>query len=338
VLIAVWDHRAMSERTPEDRELLETVGLELYDLVVQERGMLEDDARLAVEPTRAALALLADLGLVRRDGERWLGVDPGALQGQLVAPLSLEGARLLEESSHWARDVSVLAQSWRRAPATESTGPFHYLHSGPAIAAFITALMSDVTTELLTAQPQVDRDLDAGLRHSTAVEKELLARGVAIRTLYQHSARRNIATQAYAAELAGFGGEVRTLDEFFNRMIVADRRIAIIPAADDHTTALAVREPTVVAYLVDVFERSWSRGRPFGITGPDASRSIAAEQRAMTMRMLVDGQPDPTAAKRLGVSARTYAGYVSDLKREFDVETRFQLGYVLGRTPDVIEP
>lgn len=326
----------MTERSPEDRALLETTGLELYELAVQEGGLRHDDPRLAAGPMAAALTLLDSLGLLREAEGRWLAVDPGALQAQVVAPLSQQGARLLEESSQWARDFAALSQSWRRAPVSESHGPFHYLHDERAIGSFITSLIADVTTELLTAQPQVDRDT-AGLRHSTTVERELLERGVSIRTLYQHSARRNVATQAYAADLAEYGGEIRTLDEFFNRMIVADRRIAIIPAADNHTSALAVREPTVVAYLVDVFERSWSRGRPFGASGPATSRGIAAEQRAMTMRMLVDGQPDPTAAKRLGVSARTYAGYVADLKREFDVETRFQLGYVLGQNPDSLE-
>jgi hypothetical protein len=37
------------------------------------------------------------------------------------------------------------------------------------------------------------------------------------------------------------------------------------------------------------------------------------------------------SAKRLGVSPRTYAGYVADLKDEFDAETRFQLGYTIGK-------
>ena len=39
---------------------------------------------------------------------------------------------------------------------------------------------------------------------------------------------------------------------------------------------------------------------------------------------------DPVSAKRLGVSARTYAGYVADLKEEYDADTRFQLGYTMG--------
>ena len=59
-------------------------------------------------------------------------------------------------------------------------------------------------------------------------------------------------------------------------------------------------------------------------------KDIAAEQRAMTIRMLIEGHADPVSAKRLGVSPRTYAGYVADLKQEYEAETRFQLGYTMG--------
>ena len=86
-----------------------------------------------------------------------------------------------------------------------------------------------------------------------------------------------------------------------------------------------------MAYLVDVFMRSWERARPFTSRDVSVVKQIAGEQRAMTMRMLVEGYSDPASAKRLGVSPRTYAGYVADLKEEFEAETRFQLGYTLGR-------
>lgn len=114
-------------------------------------------------------------------------------------------------------------------------------------------------------------------------------------------------TREYAAAVAELGGEVRTLDEFFNRMIVVDRRVAVIPAPDDLSVALTIREPTVVAYLVDVFLRAWERARPFSSRDDKAMRQIAEEQRAMTMRMLIEGHSDPVSAKRLGVSPRTYA-------------------------------
>jgi hypothetical protein len=62
-----------------------------------------------------------------------------------------------------------------------------------------------------------------------------------------------------------------------------------------------------------------------------AMSGIAGEQRAMTIRMLIEGHADPVSAKRLGVSARTYAGYVADLKEEYEADTRFQLGYTMGK-------
>ena len=54
----------------------------------------------------------------------------------------------------------------------------------------------------------------------------------------------------------------------------------------------------------------------------------------MTIRMLIEGHADPTSAKRLGVSPRTYAGYVADLKEEYEAQTRFQLGYAMGQQGD----
>ena len=33
----------------------------------------------------------------------------------------------------------------------------------------------------------------------------------------------------------------------------------------------------------------------------------------------------------VGVSTRTYAGYVASLKATYNVETRFQLGYAIGQ-------
>jgi hypothetical protein len=152
-----------------------------------------------------------------------------------------------------------------------------------------------------------------------------------MRTLYQHSSRRSSVTHKYVAAVTARGAEVRTLDEFFKRIIVVDRRIAVIPNRDEVSVAVVVREPAVVAFFVDVFERAWERGRPFTNKETTLLKDIAAEQRAMTMRMLIEGHSDPVSAKRLGVSPRTYAGYVADLKTDYDAQTRFQLGYTMGR-------
>jgi hypothetical protein len=314
----------------EERARFEGESLPLYEELAAEGSFPADDARIA--DNRPAFDALTAMGLVHFEEEtnRWIPDDPTGAQARVVTPMSSEGTRLLDESSQWARNFGTLTQAWRKSAVGKESGPFTYVR-GLSIGEYITGLVNEAQEELLTAQPQTGRDTGEALEHATEVERMLLARGVRLLTLYQHSARRSTATRDYVAAVTEAGGEVRTLDEFFNRMIVIDRRVAIIPSPGGTSVALAIREPTVVAYLVDVFMRSWERARAFTARDATVMRHIAREQRAMTMRMLIEGHSDPVSAKRLGVSPRTYAGYVADLKEEFDSETRFQLGYTIGQ-------
>jgi hypothetical protein len=322
----------MDTYEPGDRALFESEATELYEEIASSGGISAGDTRIVEGGDQhAAFTQLVQMGLVvlSPDADRWEAEDPSAVQSRVISPLSSEGARLLNESSQWAHAFGVLNQSWRRIPQSSTHGPFTYLQPD-AIEPYLASLVAECEEEALTAQPQALRDLRM-LPTTVLRDTALLERGAKIKTLYQHSARRNSVTRQYVAAVTDLGGEVRTLDEFFNRMIVIDRRVAVIPSRDTHRVALAVREPGVVAYLVDIFERSWERARPFTNRETSVMKDIAAEQRSMTMRMLIEGHSDPVSAKRLGVSPRTYAGYVADLKEEFDAETRFQLGHTIGR-------
>ncbi len=319
----------MNSHGPDERVLFEAESISLYKEIVEAGGITPSDVR----SERPGFGLLVSLGLLHQAPEtgHWMPQDPTAAQARVVAPLGAEGARLLTESARWARDLGSLTQVWRSSAAAENSGSFTYLRGPESIGAYIEGVVKDSREELLTAQPQYGRDTGEGLSAAIERERSIMARGVRQLTLYQHSARRSVVTRQYVAAVTELGAEVRTLDEFFNRMIVSDRRLAIIPASEDFRTALAIREPTVVAYLVDVYLRSWERARPFTAQDAIAMRRIAEEQRAMTMRLLIEGYSDSVSAKRLGVSPRTYAAYVADLKAEFEAETRFQLGYLMGR-------
>ena len=322
----------MAELGPEERALFESVATPLYEETAVNGGLKEDDPRIVPGgELRPALDLLVRLNLLVHDRGNavYVPVDPSTVQSHVVAPMSQRGAELLGESSEWARAFAGLSQAWRRSP-TAVRGPITEFH-GRAIQTFINGAVAEAEQELLTAQPQTGRERFS-LKAAAARDKAAIDRGVRMRTLYQHSARRHAVTREYVAEVTGHGAEVRTLDEFFNRMIVIDRRLAIIPGpGGDDNVAIAVQEPALVAYLVDVFERAWERARPFTNTERSMMHDIAREQRAMTIRMLIEGHSDPVSAKRLGVSARTFAGYVADLKSEYDADTRFQLGYTMGQ-------
>lgn len=318
----------MAQYGPQDRELFERVATPLYEAVVATGGIASDDPRLTEGEGPAAYDLLVRMGLLVAEGDRLVPVDPTTVSSHVVAPLGQQGAQLIAESAHWAQAFTGLSHAWRKAPGSVSGDVTEV--RGEAINPFIASVVADAEFELLTAQPQTGRSA-ATLAAATQRDVAALERGVKMRTLYQHSARRSRVTHKYVAAVRERGAEVRTLDEFFNRLIVVDRRVAVIPGAETLAVALAIREPSIVAYLVDMFERTWERGRPFENRETTVSREIAAEQRAMTIRMLIAGYADPASAKRLGVSPRTYAAYVADLKTEFDAQTRFQLGYEMGR-------
>ena len=317
----------------EERALFEDDATKLYEETCQRGLIASSDYRIAEDgELRTAFDLLVEMGLLLYDSEQdgWVPEDPTSVQSRVVSPLSQEAAKLLSESSQWSSAFGNLAQSWRRAPQSSARGPFSYLRGAAAINNALDQMLTECEEELLTAQPEAGRD-PRFLARAALRDIELLERGAIMRTLYQHSARRSSVTHKYVAATTARGAEVRTLDEFFNRMIVVDRRVAVIPNKEEFGVAVQIREPAVVAFLVDVFERSWERGRPFTNKETSLLKDIAAEQRAMTMRMLIEGHSDPVSAKRLGVSPRTYAGYVADLKTGYDAQTRFQLGYTMGR-------
>lgn len=315
---------------PEDRRLLETAASKIYADAVTQGTLPLDDPHLAEDDLKPAVDLLVDIGLLHRDTENGLlyPVDPSSLQSQVVVPLGVRGAELLAESARWADAFGDLGQIYRTSP-TAAVSPITEIHGLENINDFIHAAVNDSRQELLTAQPHGRRPATT-LAVAENRDVKALERGVRMRTLYQHSARHSQPTREYVADIVARGAEVRTLDEFFRRLIVIDRQVAIVPASDNHHVAIAIHDKSLIAYLVDIFERSWERAQPFNLTGNQAERNIAADVRAMTIRLLVEGHSDPASAKRLGVSTRTYAGYIAALKDEYGVQTRFQLGYAMN--------
>ena len=316
---------------PQERRLLETVATRLYAEAVEQGSLSADDPRiLQGGELHEPFELLTEVGLLRLvEADRAFSpVDPASVQAQVVVPLGARGAELLHESSRWAEAFSELGQIYRTSPLS-APSPITEIRGLENINDFLRAAVNDCRRELLTAQPHGRRPADT-LVEAENRDVKALERGVAMRTLYQHSARHSPATREYVADIVARGAEVRTLSEFFRRLIVIDRQVAVVPASDNHHVAIAIRDPSVIAYLVDIFERTWERAQPFNLSGDLAERNIAQDVRAMTIRLLVEGHSDPASAKRLGVSTRTYAGYIAALKEEYGVQTRFQLGYAMS--------
>ncbi|MER5936417.1 helix-turn-helix transcriptional regulator [Streptomyces sp. NPDC001928] len=207
-----------------------------------------------------------------------------------------------------------------------------YIHGLSDIAEAIGEALSGATREILTAQPDGSRPSGV-LKDALESVRRHISAGATMRTLYQHSTRFDEATKEYVREVTRLGASVRTLDEFFDRLVIVDD-VAFIATNEERTSAAAVREPAVVRFLRDTFNRSWDRAQPFPFVPHHAAKAadeVIPAIRTSIKRLLVEGYPDKQIARRLGISERSLQTHIASMKQELGARNRLQMGYLLGR-------
>jgi DNA-binding NarL/FixJ family response regulator len=185
--------------------------------------------------------------------------------------------------------------------------------------------------ELLTAQPGGGRPVEH-LVGALDRDMRLLSRGTLQRTIYQHTVRAHQPTLAYIEQVVAAGAEVCTLAEVFERVIICDREVAFIPASDDRgAAALEIRQPAVVRFLAQTFDRDWARSIPVDeqSLAHRPSAVISDTQRAI-LQAIVAGETDESIARKLGMSRRSVAVHVRRASEELGSRSRGQLGYLIA--------
>ena len=188
-------------------------------------------------------------------------------------------------------------------------------------------------TEIMTVQPGGARPAEL-LSAVRSPMLEALDRGIDNRTIYQHPARTDLVTRAYASDATKRGACIRTTQEVIDRMIIFDREVAFLPergVTTRVTGAIVIREPTLIGYLCDVFEHLWNAAIPFQ---PDSDRTRAVDEdvKRAVIRLLAKGHKDETVARRLGMSVRTCRRHISEIMDELETTSRFQAGVEATRS------
>ncbi|KOU41294.1 hypothetical protein ADK55_28925 [Streptomyces sp. WM4235] len=329
--------RDMGELSPAARRL--------YAFAVERHAFTPPEATAALG-VRAAAAIteLAAAHLLQRSPdagpERWSAVAPRAAAARALAPLAL-----LVRETHDEMD-RLRGRLERLVPAYEA-GAAHRDLSGAArlelvtdlgaVRGLIAELAASAEEEMLTSQPGGGRPLEV-LEESIGRDEALLARGVRMRTIYQHTARYSRPTAAYVERVTALGAQVRTLGDGLMRMLVFDRHTGLMAVPDRGGAALVVREPSVVHFMTSAFDRSWSDAEPFPVTvSPEAARTLSDELRQTIVRLLSEGLEDKVIARRLGMSERTCQRHIAEIMRAVGAKSRFQAGYLLS-TAAALEP
>ncbi|MFJ8624333.1 helix-turn-helix domain-containing protein [Kitasatospora sp. NPDC093550] len=302
----------------------------LYRAAVRAGGRLRPDDLAPAD--RAAFAALVARGLLTATPTGWTAANPRALGDRIGAELRTRATRLLQHAERLSATLAPLTPAYEAVRRPHGPGEAVHVDGTAAIRRRISRLVSECREELLAARPG-PHPADDDLRTTLAQDLSLLRRGCAVRALHQPAALTEHTVQRRLALRARHGARVRLLAEPYERLLVFDRKVAVIPAASDHTSAAVVDDPSTVAFVVDTFEQLWERAEGLNWSA-SAAGSTEPPTHHHTARLLAQGLTQRAIATRLGLSERTVAGHIARLRESYDAETLFQLGWQMRGARD----
>ncbi|MFE9556261.1 DNA-binding response regulator [Streptomyces sp. NPDC006692] len=166
----------------------------------------------------------------------------------------------------------------------------------------------------------------AGLRPTTEPG------GLRMRKLYTPHALPDARAERRLAKMAAGGAHIRICAApLTQETIVLDRRIAILAGtpADGTRTYTVIRTPDIVAGVRSLIRAAWAASPDLADHLRRPPVELGAEARQI-LRMLGAGHTDESAARRLGMSLRTYRRRVAELMEALGATSRFQAGVLAG--------
>lgn len=265
------------------------------------------------------------------DDPSWLRpVPPVVALSRQLGPLETEIADRRRRASELTEIFQPFMALGSQVAATSDS--ITVLEGSERINAALNMATAQCQKEMLTVQPS-DRLSERSLLLGLERDKPLIARGMRIRTLYQHTARYNPEQLAYAARLSEGKAEYRTIDEVVERLIICDDTVAFIPAREDQQVALELRHPGIVRYLSKLFEYLWDRAVPLSTGTPyEIAPGGITEIQHSIAKLLIEGHVDEAIARRLGMNVRTCRAHIAKLASALGSGSRAQLGYLIAQS------
>lgn len=305
---------------------LNTVTEAVYFALLESPGAgikeITDRLNLTEDEARAALDELAQMSLVYEPAYApgiVRSVNPEAGLATLVARRQRE-----MDESRAAFEALVSSRAENRTKVTEPG--VERLEGIDAIRSRIRELAETCQWESSSFMPGGAQSVES-LMASRELDAEAIDRGVRVRTIYLDSLRNDQPTLEYAAWLNDLGSEVRTAPTLPLRLLIIDRRIAVVPANTDDTRAAAVvlSSDGVVAGLAALFQSVWKLATPLGSSRRRDDEGLSSQDRHV-LKLLGAGLTDEMIARRMGVSVRTARRFASDLLTRLNARSRFQAG------------
>lgn len=157
---------------------------------------------------------------------------------------------------------------------------------------------------------------------------EALARGVRCRALIDSDLLTMPGWTEHMRDNAARGEECRIAAALPFKLVIADRRMAIIPLdlRQPGGPVLLVRPSSLLDALCEIFDMLWRAATPYTVAPDDGASS-----RDALLSLLTSGLNDKAIQLELGISHRTLARRISALMKELGAATRCQLGFLAAQ-------
>jgi len=289
--------------------------------------------RLGCHPVEAARALVAleSLGLAARSSS---GTDRYVASPPSVALVALAVQRE-EELRRAQREIESLAEVYRGTDTERSVSDVvDVVRGAKAVGQRFAQLQMSareevlgfVKAEIAVVPPEENKEEDAAVN-----------RGVRYRVLIERSAFDRPGFFAAASDSLQAGEEVRVVQELPMRLLIVDRRIALVPllsGSGGSIGALIVHSSGMLDALLALFDRVWRDGLPLvlGTDGMAEGQSDGLpELDSRILGLLLAGLTDQAVANQLNLSMRTVQRRVRALMDLVAADTRLQLGFHAAR-------
>lgn len=322
--------------------VFEAIGLDptaeaVYRLVLSrpdlEVDQLAEQLELPPDDVRRAISSLQELKLLRKDGpgEDLELVDPdvglAALLARSEAELSARQRQI--EATRSAVNTIAAQYNGRQERALDGVRPIVGIE---AVRVRLEEFSRMLTVECLTFATGGAQMPDV-LEYAKPLDELALERGVQYRNIYQESFRNDPGTLQYVSWMASLGGQTRTVPSLPMRLIIVDRKIALMPLdpLDSSKGAMELTSPGPVATMVVLFEQFWEAATPWTEPPPQDKFGLTRREREI-LTMLAIGHTDDWIARRLGLSLRTVRRVIADLMGRLDARSRFEAGVLAVRS------
>jgi DNA-binding CsgD family transcriptional regulator/predicted DNA-binding transcriptional regulator len=316
----------------DDQERVYRSLIECPDATVEDLRALGLSAR----SLRVALAELVQLGLVQEAPDQPSRVQVPNVLAALGSLIEETEDRLTQQLRRVAgtRDLALALttrQAVRRAPASNvlsngigvehMPGAYHSLEE-------LGFFARETVVATRPGCPQSAEELDA----VRLLDERNLRRGLVVRIIYEELVLRDDLNREYLRFLSTRGARLRVSAPPFERMLILDSSVAVLPLEPGHSSrgALLVREPVLVAGLVRLFESRWSES---GVLpeGEDLDEGSITDNDRKTLHLLARGVTDEVTARELGISVRHLRRRIARLTERLEASSRFEAGAKAAR-------